>query len=120
MKEGISYRKLAKDCALIAQKKKARRIVVLDVRKMTPFVDYYVICSGRSNVHVSSITQAVIYELKKKKIYPAHREGISLAQWILLDYSGVIVHVFKDDTRKYYKIEELWSGAKKVEWKKKK
>ncbi len=120
MKKGISYRKLAKDCALIASKKKARRIVVLDMRKMTPFIEYCVVCSGRTNVHVSSIAQDIIYELKKKKVLPAHREGINLAQWILLDYSGVMVHVFKDDTRKYYKVEEMWSSAKKVEWKKKK
>lgn len=119
MKKNISYRQLAKECALIAQKKKARRIIVMDVRKITPFVDYYIVCSGRTNIHVSSIANGIIHELKKNNIIPEHREGISIAQWILLDYSGIMIHVFKEDTRKYYKVEDLWSQAKKVDWKKK-
>ena len=120
MKKKTDYRAIARDCASIARKKKAARIVVLDVRKLTPFVDYYVVCSGRSNIHVGSVAEEIIAELKKSGIIPAHREGLGLAQWVLLDYSGVIVHVFKEDMRKYYKVEELWSAAKKVEWKRKK
>lgn len=112
----ISFRELAKECANIAAEKKARKVVILDVRKLTPFVDYYVISSGRTNVHVEAIAQSLVKELKGKNIYPLHREGIRVAQWILLDYVGVMVHIFKDDMRKYYKIEDLWANAKIVKW----
>jgi len=114
MKKRISPIWLAKECARLAENKKGRRVAVYDVRRLTPFYDYCVVCSGNSNVQVNGISEAIIQELKKLGILPLHREGLGLAQWILLDYSCVMVHVFKEDTRKYYGLEELWGKAKAV------
>ena len=116
MKRKISPIGLARKCASIAESKKAGKIMIYDVRRMTPFYDYCLVCSGNSNVHVASISEEIIGELKKSEgLLPMHREGLRVAQWVLLDYSSVLVHVFREETRKYYSIEELWQRAKVVE-----
>jgi len=86
----------------------------LDVRKLTSITDYFVICSGRSNIHVETITESIVSKLRGKGIRPLHIEGKKQAQWVLIDYVGTIVHVFYDETRKFYGLEKLWGEGKKV------
>jgi len=110
----MNFRNLAKECAGLALAKKAKEILVLDVRKLTSLTDYFVICSGGSNIHVEAIAEWIISKLKGRKIPPLHIEGEKQAQWVLIDYVGVIVHVFYEPTRKFYALEKLWGDGRKV------
>lgn len=88
----------------------------MDVRKLTSITDYFVICSGRSNIHVDTIAQWIVSKLKGKGIRPLHVEGEKQAQWVLIDYIGIIVHVFYEPTRKFYGLERLWAEGRKVKF----
>jgi len=110
----MNFRNLAKECAGLALAKKAKEILVLDVRKLTSITDYFVICSGRSNIHVETIAESIVAKLKGKGIRPLHIEGEKQAQWVLIDYVGTIVHVFYEQTRKFYGLEKLWAEGERV------
>jgi ribosome-associated protein len=84
----------------------------MDLRKITDMADFFVICSADSDVQVKAVADAVVEGTEKLGITPWHREGMSVRQWVLLDYVDVVVHVFHKETRKYYGIEKLWGDAK--------
>ncbi|MDG1941537.1 MAG: ribosome silencing factor [Flavobacteriaceae bacterium] len=89
-------------------------VSLLDLRDIENTVcSYFVVCTGSSNTHVnaivSSIQKSVSKELKEK---PFHTEGNDNAEWVLMDYVNVVVHVFQKQIREYYNIEELWGDAK--------
>ncbi len=110
----MNFRNLAKECAGLALAKKAKEILILDVRKLTSIADYFVICSGRSNIHVETIAESIVAKLKDEGIRPLHIEGEKQAQWVLIDYIGTIVHVFYGETRKFYGLEKLWGEGERV------
>jgi len=93
--------------------KKAQDIVVLNLSNISSRIcDYFVICTGTSNIHVESIVSHV--ELKVKKIlgeYPFSIEGLENAYWVILDYINVVVHVMQPQARGYYELEKLWADA---------
>lgn len=95
---------------------KAEDVVLLDLREIeNAFCEYFIICSGNSNTHVSSIAGAVEKRVRKEtKEKPWHVEGTENAQWILMDYTNIIVHVFQKEYREYYDIESLWGDAKEI------
>ncbi len=95
------------------QEKKGKEIVCLHLAKINSTVcDYFVICHGTSNTHVSSIADAIEETVKKHTgVKPRRREGFANAEWILLDYLDIVVHIFQEDVRNYYRIEELWADA---------
>ena len=101
-----------------ASKKKAKKIITLELKKLTGLTDYFVICSGTSNVHLEAIAEGIREGLRKKKIKPFGIEGNRFANWILMDYGEVIVHIFREEARNFYRIENLWGDAKKVRRKK--
>lgn len=108
-----------KDLAILAadgaEEKKAYDIEILDVRELTTIADYFVICSGKSEVQVQAIAREIEEYLEEEKgILPQQTAGSQEAQWILLDYADVIVHVFKEDKRQYYELERLWADAEKL------
>jgi ribosome-associated protein len=107
-------RGLALACARDAAGKKAENILVLDMREISSVADYFVICSGSSTRQVRAIAESVVEEAKIRGTRCPHSEGWRDGSWIVLDFIDVIVHVFHDDTRQYYKIERLWGDAKKV------
>ena len=87
---------------------------ILDLKKIeTAVCKYFVICSGTSNTHVSSIADS-IKKIVSKKIQekPWHIEGLNTSEWVLLDYSDIVVHVFQEQTREFYRLEDLWGDAK--------
>ncbi len=110
----MDSKKLANDCAKSAKKKKALKVLVLDVRKLTPYFDYLVICSGRSTTQVRAISEEIEMSLKKEKKFNLHREGEKFAHWILMDYGGVVVHIFHEEERKFYNLEKIWGEGEKV------
>lgn len=93
--------------------KKAREIVSLNLKEIeTAVCDYFIICNGTSNTHVSSIADSVIHETTKSlKDKPFNKEGLENGEWILLDYGNVVAHVFQKKTRDFYNIEKLWGDA---------
>jgi ribosome-associated protein len=98
-----------------AQDKKAVDLVVLDLRSLNGFTDYFVICSGQNQRQVKAIAEAVEESLAKARLKPAHIEGAGRADWILLDYFDFIVHIFNPDTRTFYGLERLWGSAEHLE-----
>lgn len=95
------------------QENKAKDIVSLNLKDInTAVCDYFIICHGTSNTHVSSISDSVINEtLKTLKDKPFNREGMENGEWVLLDYGNVVVHIFQKETRNFYNIEKLWGDA---------
>jgi len=94
--------------------KQASEIVLLDVRGVCSFADYFVICSGESERQISAIYDEVGHRLKQEGILPHHREGTIDSGWLLLDFGDIIVHIFAPVEREYYQLAELWSQATPV------
>ena len=93
---------------------KGEEIQVMDLNNIenTP-CKYFVICSGNSNTQVMAIVNSIIKKVSKKiQEKPLHTEGLEAAEWVLIDYINVVVHVFQRKTREFYNIEELWGDAK--------
>ncbi len=114
-KEAIaSGQQLAKSVAKGMLDKKAQDIKIMDLRKIPQaMADFFVICSGTSAPQVDAIADSVedtVYIETSEN--PRHKEGKTNKEWILLDYINVVVHIFKQEKREYYAIEELWGDAK--------
>ena len=106
---------LARFAAQAALDKKAEDLVVLDVRGLSSFTDFFVIMSGRSTRHVQGLAQAVDAALRHKNVKDGNTEGLGEGHWVLLDYNDVIVHIFYNEDRNFYNIEGLWHDAPRVE-----
>ena len=89
-------------------------INIMDLRNITNTVcEFFILCTGTSNTHVSAITNSVRKNVSKKlKEKPFSIEGLENQEWVLIDYIDVVVHIFQGDTREYYDIENLWGDAK--------
>ena len=95
-----------------AQTKKAAGITVVDLHGLGAFTDYFVICTGYSTPQIKAICDEVEEMLYRElKRVPEHREGHRSAEWALLDFGGLIVHVFGEQARRYYDLERLWRAA---------
>ena len=94
--------------------KQATNTVLLDVRGMCGFADYFVISSGESARQLHAIYDEIEKALKKEGVQPLHREGGADSGWLLLDYGDVIVHVFSDEERDYYNLDDFWRNARTV------
>lgn len=97
-----------------ASDKKASDILLLDIRDITVIADYFVICSGNNTRQIQAIADAIDEELGKQGATLLHREGNAETGWILLDFGGIIAHIFGAKEREYYRLERLWSEAKTV------
>jgi ribosome-associated protein len=102
-------------CALAADSKKAEDIVVLDVGPLSSVADHFLICSGASDRQVRAIADAIEEELTQSGEKPLAIEGYHKGTWVLIDCADVIVHVFDDETRRFYNLERLWHRAARVE-----
>ena len=111
--EGLDERVLATLHA--ASEKKAIEPVVLDLREISSFTDYFVIVSGANERQVQAISDEIYESLKKAGHAAARVEGYKTAEWILLDYGDFVVHVFEQKARKFYDLERLWRESKRVE-----
>jgi ribosome-associated protein len=97
-----------------ARDKKAEDIVVLDLRGLASFTDYFLICSGASNRQLETISDEVEEKLRASKRKPSHVEGYPKGEWILMDYVDFVVHVFTPRSRAHYDLERLWGDAKRL------
>ena len=98
-----------------ALEKKARDLVVLEVRELTSIADYFIICSGSSDRQVQSIAQGIAENLSEAGHSPLSVEGANRGHWVLMDFSDVIVHIFYEPVREFYDLEGLWGHAPRVE-----
>ena len=101
----------AKRISEIMFNKKAYDVVLIDLRKLAAFADFFVICSADSDVQVKAIADDVDRSLRDEGVKCWHKEGYQALNWVLLDYIDVIVHVFKKDAREFYNLEKLWGDA---------
>ncbi len=101
---------LAKRIAELTLSKKAHDVVIMDLRGLTSIADFFVVCSADSDLQVRAIADAVEEGMEKKGSAPWHRESGS-ANWVLLDYVDVVLHVFHKNTRPFYNLEKLWGDA---------
>jgi ribosome-associated protein len=95
--------------------KKGSDIVLLDIRRVSLLADYFVICSGASERQLRAIAGEILEKMKKEAgVVPLSVEGVPSSGWVLVDYGGVIVHIFAPSLREYYSLEKLWSEATMV------
>ncbi len=123
-KKSVSQSKKSKDESLLlveyaikgVLEKKGKNIVCLDLRNiMSRVCDYFIICEGDSSTQVSAIADSVEEQVKKGTHQkPYHSEGHQNAEWVLLDYVNVVVHVFQPEVRSFYNLEALWADAEEM------
>jgi ribosome-associated protein len=97
-----------------ARNKKAEDIIVLDLRGLASFTDYFLICAGASNRQLATIADEVEEQLRKVKRKPSHVEGYPKGEWILMDYVDFVVHIFTPRSRAHYDLERLWGDANRL------
>jgi ribosome-associated protein len=102
--------------AKTAADNKGRDILVLDMRSCTPLFDYFVISTGTSRRQIHTLAEETDAALRAEGDTRLGIEGYEASKWIVQDYGDVMIHVFDADTRDYYKLEELWADAKKIDW----
>lgn len=100
----------------LARERKARDVVVLDLKGISSATDHFVLCSGTSDIQVRSIAEHLVEELKKEGIRADHVEGLDRARWVLLDYIDFVVHVFHPSAREFYQLENLWGDARRMDF----
>jgi ribosome-associated protein len=114
-KRPINSEQLAQIIADIAGDKKAEDIVALDLRGISSFTDFFVICSGTSEPHLKAIINELQDRLRKEHgLRPVAVDGFPMSQWVVADYSDVVVHIFHTDKRAFYSLEDLWGDAPRL------
>ncbi|MGC9221332.1 MAG: ribosome silencing factor [Solirubrobacteraceae bacterium] len=108
----MTPQQIAQAVAEMAADRKAENIVELDIRGLTSVADYFVICSARSDRQVRAVQEAIQLGMKTAHgMLPTRIDGVAQAQWVLMDYGDVIVHVFTPELRDFYRLEQLWGEA---------
>ncbi|MFP4056402.1 MAG: ribosome silencing factor [Candidatus Brocadiia bacterium] len=103
-------------CARICDELKAQDVLVLDIRKLTQFADYFVLCTGASARQLRAISERIQRHLKDHGVRKFGVEGEAEGGWILLDYVDAVVHIFSPGARGFYQLEMLWGDAPEVDW----
>lgn len=101
----------AKKIVRFALEKKASRVDLMDLRKITSVTDFFIVCSGNSDVHVKAVADSILDNCKKDGIDVYNVEGYESRRWILIDLVEIVVHVFQPEVRAYYQLERLWGDA---------
>ncbi len=105
---------LMKTAVKCADDKKANDLKVLNITELTTLADYFVICHGNSSSQMSAIFDAIEEKLKSEGVYMNNAGSQDSSQWMLMDYGDVIVHIFNNESRDFYGIENLWADAENV------
>jgi ribosome-associated protein len=98
-----------------AIEKKATEMVLLEMRGVSSYTDYFLICSGKSDRQVQAIAQRVAEVLGEEGIQPLGLEGMSEGKWVLMDYGDLVIHVFLEPIRRFYDLEGLWVDAPRID-----
>jgi ribosome-associated protein len=106
---------IARACAAAAADKKAENVVLLDLRGVSEFTDFFLICSGSSEPQLKAISSAMREKVRVEHgARPLAEDGYPASQWVVLDFGGVICHLFYGDKRRFYDLESLWSDAARL------
>lgn len=98
----------------LTSEKLAADIVMLDLRQVAAFADYFVIMSAESSRQIEALEEDITEALEKEQVRRFHREGTPASGWVLLDFSDVVIHIFGPEEREFYDLERLWSRAPQV------
>lgn len=98
----------------LAHDKKANDICILDLRKLSPVTDYFVVCTAEAEVHIKAVADSITEKLKEKGVPVRRIEGRGTTGWVVIDYITVIVHIFLAPLRERYSLERLWGDAPKT------
>jgi ribosome-associated protein len=115
VRENIDGKERLLLCINASLKRKAKNLTILNLKELSSFADYFIICSGTSDRQVQSIAASIRENLKEYGIIPLGIEGESLGKWVLMDYEDVIIHVFYEPIREFYDIERLWPDVPRME-----
>ncbi len=115
MTQTLSAESLSLQIAEAASDKKAEDITILDLRGVSTFTDFFVLCSGTSEPHLKAIGSEIRSQMREKwGQRPTFSEGLPASHWVVLDYADVLVHIFTAEKRAFYALESLWGDAKRV------
>ncbi|MCD6318174.1 ribosome silencing factor [Candidatus Aerophobetes bacterium] len=109
----MTSRGLALQAIKIAQDKKAKNVVFLNLKGISIITDYFLICSGDSSVHMQTIAKELKRKMEEKGVPLLNPSDFLNNSWILLDFGSVVVHIFSEETRQFYQLERLWADAVK-------
>lgn len=115
VKENINGKERVLLCVNASLKRKAKDLIILNVKELSSFADYFIICSGTSDRQVQAIAESIQENLKENGILPLGIEGERIGKWVLMDYEDIIVHIFYEPIREFYDIERLWADAPRME-----
>ena len=107
----METKEIAQKIAAAANDKKAKDILLLNMEGLSPVTDFYVICSAGNSTLVKAIADNIVDKLAEAGVHPTHKEGYADARWVLLDYGDVVAHVFLEEERDFYNLEQLWADA---------
>lgn len=111
----MTPKEIALTIAKVLDSKKGMDIKVLETAELTTLADYFVICAATSTTQIKALSEECEKVMKEQGEPPHHIEGHRGGTWVLLDFSSVVVHIFMDETRKFYDLERLWSDAKEMD-----
>lgn len=95
--------------------KKAENIQLIGIKDLTIIADYFIIANGTSTTQTKALADEVEFKLSEKGLKPTRTEGYSGANWVILDYSDIVIHIFYKETREYYSLERLWSDGEQID-----
>jgi ribosome-associated protein len=104
-------------CAQVAEENKGKDIIILDLQRITPLYDYFILVTGHSRRQIHTIAEEIDAALAKLGEKRLSIQGYEASKWVVQDYGDILVHVFDADTREYYSLEDLWADAVRVPWK---
>lgn len=111
----MEAKEMAKLAVTALEEKKAVDIKVIDIEKVSTLADYFIIASGTNRSQVQAMAEAVEEELQKQDIHPKNVEGYQTANWILMDYGDIVLHIFDEENRLFYDIERIWKDGAPAE-----
>ena len=104
-------------CARIAEDNKAKDVVILDLRGITPIFDFFVLMTGASRRQIHTLAEEIDAYLRSQDERRLSIQGYQASRWVVQDYGDLVIHVFDQESREYYALEDLWADAKHVDWK---
>ncbi|MHB9154967.1 MAG: ribosome silencing factor [Endomicrobiales bacterium] len=114
-KKKFNFLALAREAARIADDKKGKNIVMLNVRRLTAIADYFLIVTAESAPQINAINNTIVKTFREERgLSPVHREGIESTSWSVIDYGGLVIHIMSPSTREMYSLERIWADARQV------
>lgn len=106
---------LAAKAAVVLDSKKAKDLKIIGIRDVSILADFFVLATGTSSTHVKALADETEFQLEESGFRPGHKEGYRSNSWVLLDYGNVVVHVFTEESRKFYDLDRLWQDGEIVD-----